>query len=391
MVSAHSCAVCLVSDMKCKNCKRQIDDDSIFCKWCGQRQIKEARQEIRVPQPKQKPNGKWFIQLRMNGQSQYILEETEAKCRAKAVAIKSGLIESRTKSSSTLRAACDRYIADRSNVLSPSTIRGYRTIQTSRFQSVMDKPISSVSNWQKVCNDEAKIYSAKTVKNSWGFIRAVLKNEGVDADATTPKIEKNQRPWLTPEQIPLFLQIVHGKACEVPALLALHSLRRSELAALTWDNVNLDDGYIVVSGSAVPDENEKIIFKTLNKTEASARSIPILIPALREALEAEPDKTGLVFKGHINAPYKQIIRLCEKHGLPTVGVHGLRHSFASLGYFLRMSPMEVAKFGGWSDLETVHKIYTHLSDQDMATAANKMSDFYESASDFNPISRATTT
>lgn len=27
--------------MVCKNCKRQIDDDSIFCKWCGERQIRE--------------------------------------------------------------------------------------------------------------------------------------------------------------------------------------------------------------------------------------------------------------------------------------------------------------------------------------------------------------
>ena len=30
--------------MVCKNCKREIDDDSIFCKWCGERQIRERKE-----------------------------------------------------------------------------------------------------------------------------------------------------------------------------------------------------------------------------------------------------------------------------------------------------------------------------------------------------------
>ena len=38
-----------------KNCKREIDDDSIFCKWCGEKQIRERRKkaEVRVPTPRQ--------------------------------------------------------------------------------------------------------------------------------------------------------------------------------------------------------------------------------------------------------------------------------------------------------------------------------------------------
>ena len=31
--------------MVCKNCKRAIDDDSIFCKWCGERQIRERKKK----------------------------------------------------------------------------------------------------------------------------------------------------------------------------------------------------------------------------------------------------------------------------------------------------------------------------------------------------------
>ena len=39
--------------MVCKNYKRDIDDDSIFCKWCGEKQIRERRKkgEVKVQKP----------------------------------------------------------------------------------------------------------------------------------------------------------------------------------------------------------------------------------------------------------------------------------------------------------------------------------------------------
>ena len=40
--------------MVCKNCKRDIDDDSIFCKWCGEKQIRERRKKGEVKVPKQR-------------------------------------------------------------------------------------------------------------------------------------------------------------------------------------------------------------------------------------------------------------------------------------------------------------------------------------------------
>lgn len=365
--------------MKCKNCKREIDADSIFCKWCGKRQIREAKKEIRIPEPKKQPSGKWFIQLRIGGQSYSVTEDTEAKCRAKAVAIKSGLIEQKAKTSVTLSEACDRYIEERSNTLSPSTIRGYRTIQKFRFQSVMNKSLFRVDNWQRVVNDEAALCSPKTLKNSWGFIHAVLRNEGISVDVSTPMVPKVTRKWLTPEQILIFIDAISGTYCEIPALLALHSLRRSEIVGLTWDKVDLENGIITVSGSAVMDESGKVVFKSTNKTASSSRVIKILIPSLLDRLLSEEEKTGNLYKSHINNLYSSINRICRKNGLPEVGIHGLRHSFASLGYHLRLSEMEVMRMGGRSDYHTVHKIYTHLSDLDLAKAENKMADFYKNA------------
>ena len=43
--------------------------------------------------------------------------------------------------------------------------------------------------------------------------------------------------------------------------------------------------------------------------------------------------------------------------------------------------METMKLGGWSDSQTMRKIYTHLSDKDRLAASNKMLDFYKKANE----------
>ena len=113
--------------MKCKNCRRVIDDDSIFCKWCGERQIRERKKkgEIKVPSPRQLKSGKWNIELRAEGKS--ITEDTAALCEAKARAIRAGFIEEKAMASTrlTLRQAIDALLDEYGEALSPSTVRGY--------------------------------------------------------------------------------------------------------------------------------------------------------------------------------------------------------------------------------------------------------------------------
>lgn len=335
---------------------------------------------MKIPTIRLLPSGNYFCQLRINGQSISITEPTYDQTYAKAVAYKSGLLKLKKEPAKlTLRQAVDEYINARSNALSPSTIRGYRTFQRNRFQTVMDKPIANISNWQKICNAEASLCSAKTLRNAWGFVCSVLSENGVDVPAVRlPAVVKKERPWLTPEQITVFVDAIHGNICEIPALLALHSLRRSEICALTWDNVDLEKKLIHVQGAAVFDENQKLVYKQTNKNQTSNRVVPILIPALAAALSAVEDKDGLIVRVVPDTIWKNINRVCAASGLPEVGVHGLRHSFASLAYHLGLPERECMRLGGWADTATMHKIYTHISDYDVARSANAMADFYSS-------------
>lgn len=363
--------------MKCKYCKNDIPDNSIFCLYCGERVIKErkAKAEIKVPKPRQLKSGKWNIELRAEGES--ITADTEAECVAKARAIRAGFIQSKAKLPElTIGQAIDKYIADRSNILSPSTLRGYSMIRKHRFKSVMDKQIGSITSWQSIVNDEAKLHSPKTLRNAWLFLKSVHKEHGIKLpNVTLPQIVHKELPWLDYIQIEQFLKAVKGKPCELPALLALHSLRRSEVLAITPDKIK--DGVIYVEGSAVVDSNNKLIAKDTNKNTTSRRAIKIVIPRLSELIaeyDGEPDEPYV--KCYANTMREQINKICEENNLPLVGMHGLRRSFASLAHHLGWSEHTVMKLGGWSDYETVHEIYTKLSKADEEADVKKMTEYY---------------
>lgn len=364
--------------MRCRYCSRELPENALFCCWCGKKQLQEKGRGLRVPAPRQLPSGRWNIVLRREGQS--ITEDSPELCTTRALAVRAGFLEASRSVRITLSSAIDSYIASRTNTLSPSTIRGYREIQRLRFHTVMTRPLSSITDWQAVVNAEARTCSPKTLKNAWGFIHSVLSSQGISVTVSLPSVPRSNRPWLTPEEILVFLDAIRGKPGELAALLALHSLRRSELLALTWSQVS--PSLIRVSGSVVSDEHNMFVSREANKTLSSARTVPVMIPRLGELLASPGEPEEHLISSHPNIPGRQINRVCAAASLPLVGVHGLRHSFASLGYHLRMSEMEVMRLGGWSDYTTVHRIYTHLSDLDALKASNKMADFYENANDF---------
>lgn len=359
----------------CRHCKRDIPDNALYCPWCGKEQAKQrkrARSEITVPKATLTAAGTWYIRMRLGGESIAVYGPTEAAAKAEAIAIKAGIIDGKKNTPArTLGECIDKYIDDRRGVLSPSTIRGYTQIRQNRFVAAMGKPIATLTDWQRIISQEAETVSAKTLKNAWGLIHTVLMENGVQVKPVTlPQVVRAERPWLDFQQIRTFLDAARGESGELAAILALHSLRRSELCAVTVDDVT--DTTITVAGAVVYDANGQITRKDTNKNVSSRRVVPIMISRLQELLPP----SGVLVTETPNSVGRQINRICDRAGLPQVGVHGLRHSFASLAYHLGMSERETMELGGWSDASTIHRIYLHLAQADRLTAANKMADFY---------------
>jgi len=338
---------------------------------------------MKIPEPRKLKSGSWFIQLRLNGVSVPVTASTRKECIETAQLIKAEhragkrAVE-RSDATPTLGAAIDGYIEKRKNVLSPSTVRGYQAIRRSRFLPVMDKKISAI-DWQKAVNDEARICSPKSVKNAWGLVRSVLAENGIDVSVRLPASAPHEKEWLTADQIPTFIEAVSGQPCEIGALLALSGLRRSEIYGLDWKDVDLQKGVIRVRQSLVLDENAAPVVRKQNKTASSTRNVPIFLPRLSDALAAVEDKTGPVVQGNIGTLRKQLHRVCVTAGLPDIGVHGLRHSFASLCYSLGISEIGAMQLGGWSDYQTMRKIYTHISEKDKLQSADKLKEFFVNA------------
>ena len=131
---------------------------------------------MKVPEPRKLSSGKWFIQLRLGGESVSISDFDRKKCIREAQAIKAEYLAGKRGVKSkengpeilTLNEIVDTYIKNKSNTLSPSTIRGYRSIQKNRFQDIMEKsPITIPDNeWQSIVNQEAALCSPKYIKNA---------------------------------------------------------------------------------------------------------------------------------------------------------------------------------------------------------------------------------
>lgn len=339
---------------------------------------------MKVPEPRKLPSGSWFIQLRLNGVSVPVTASTAKECRRQATLIKAEYAAGKRAVTAadglTLAEALEAYIEKRKNVLSPSTIYGYKTVARTRFLSISGRKLTSI-DWQKAVNEEAALCSPKTLKNAWGLVRATLAENGLNVSVKLPAQAPKEKAWLDAAEIQTFMRAVRGTPGEIGALLALSSLRRSEIYGLDWKDVDLKKNVIHVRSSRVLDENAQPVTRRQNKTSASTRDVPIFLPRLWELLDSVEKKEGPVLTSAIGTLYDQIQTVCRSAGLPAVGVHGLRHSFASLCYSLRISELGAMQLGGWSDYQTMRKIYTHLSEADKKKSADKLSDFFKNANE----------
>lgn len=146
------------------------------------------------------------------------------------------------------------------------------------------------------------------------------------------------------------------------------------MLSVRWENVDLKNKTIKVQGATVRGSTG-LVEKKQNKTKRSRRTIPI-IPPLFTALEAAECKGGKVVTMGGDTALKQVNKICRENGLPEVGLHGLRHSFASLAYHLGIPEMIAAEIGGWDDLGTMHKIYTHLGQNDIVARSKQFIDYF---------------
>jgi integrase len=195
-------------------------------------------------------------------------------------------------------------------------------------------------------------------------------------DVNLPAVPESDEDFLDHKQVKKFLQAIKGDDCEIAALLALHSLRASEMYHLQAGDITKDG--ITVKGATVRDKNNKWIDKDTNKNKTSTRTVPIIIPRLLDIIP----ESGRVVLSRPTAVREHLETICINNKLPVVSLHDLRRTFASLAAYLKWQEETICAVGGWSPgSPIVHKIYIKISDAAISEDAKKMKNYYQITTD----------
>lgn len=267
------------------------------------------------------------------------------------------------------------YIETKHNVLSPSTVRGYESIYNVLPEDFKNQNINDLTevDIQKLVNDYSATHSPKTTFNMYSFVKAVLGlfRPHFIFKVTLPQRIKNEPYIPTEADIKAIMEYAKGTNYEVALKLACLGLRRSEICALTMDDINGNE--LTINKAMVQDESRKWVIKT-TKTTDSTRTIYV-----SDDIVALINEKGF-FKCHPANITKFLYKTQKELGIPQFGIHKLRHFFASYAHLLGVSDKYIMEAGGWRTATTLNQVYKHaLADRSkeiQKEIASKLSDLF---------------
>lgn len=297
------------------------------------------------------------------------------------------VLSDKEPSRDTFGAAMDAFLASREPVLSPSTLRAYKTIAKTlrnEYGALCAAEMDAIrsSDLQDLVNDllkehdprhkfqkERRKISPNTVRNYAGFISAVFRSQNM----LMPRVQlpEKVRPQISvpsDKEMSDILERVKGTAIEIPVKLAAFApMRRGEICALSLDDIS--GNVIHVHRSMVRDAAGNWIVKT-PKTYSSDRYIEMPAKIIRQIKKAgvitelTPDKLSDKFDELVKKDY------------PDLHFHCLRHWCASHLHAIGMPDVYIMRRGGWSTDSTLKAVYRHtLADQDQIQTKKALDNF----------------
>jgi len=168
---------------------------------------------------------------------------------------------------------------------------------------------------------------------------------------TLPQKVKNEPYIPSDDDIKRILECAKDTEYEIPIILACYGLRRSEICALTLDD--LDGDVIRINKAKVMNEDAKWVEKT-TKTTSSTREIVIPIE-IADKIRMK----GYIYKGYPNTITTYLAKAESSLGIPHFSLHKLRHYFASKMSALNVPEADIMKMGGWETDYVMKGVYRH--------------------------------
>jgi integrase len=218
------------------------------------------------------------------------------------------------------------------------------------------------------------LHKALNVAVEWG-----VTHRNVVSVVTPPKVSSTEIEILDEDQARRILQQLRGRSLYMIALLGLTTgMRRGELLALRWRDVDLDGATLRVEQSIEQTKSGGLRFKA-PKTKHGRRIIALAASVvaelrlhwkrqqeqrLRLGMGKTPDD-GLVLSRWGGAPRspnsvtKEWSRALAELGLPAVSLHALRHTHASQLIDSGMDVVTISRRLGHSSPTITLNVYAH--------------------------------
>lgn len=293
-------------------------------------------------------------------------------------------------------------------------------ILNSSIGKIQIRKITS-NNLQKYYNKKVSDgYNPKTIKHIKIIINCALKKalqlkyirENANDAVVLPKCQKYHAKVLSvKDAVRIFENAKNDPLYPIVALTICTGLRKGEVMALKWNNVNLEEKEIYITGNLcrVTDKNgigtkkditerQTYIQKVLTpKNEPSNRVVPLsdlAVQALKqqkinqqkmkEEYEGIFQDRGFVFTEYNGSTLKQreftdnYHLFLEKYNLPKVRFHDLRHTFATLLLEAGESAKVIQELLGHSSITTTMDTYAHITKRGKEKSVQTLNNIFES-------------
>ncbi|MBE6555775.1 MAG: site-specific integrase [Ruminococcaceae bacterium] len=337
-------------------------------------------------------NGRWRAQVYVgtdaDGKRKYQTFEADTRDEADYLALtyKLGKGKSVRNNAITLRMAMKACIESKKGILSPTTIRSYESIELN-FGDYLDTPLhqvdkiglqTAINRYMFSSNSGKGVRSSKSVRNAFGFISSVLKQNDINiGDIALPR--KQDIEYATPFDAELanIFEAVRGTSIEIPVLLATFcSLRRGEICGLRFSDVDYDRKLIKIERSRLQMGALQVVKEP--KTAKSKRVVFVsdyildLIRCIPHASEND-----YIFPLTPDVITKRFLLILRKNGLPECRFHDLRHSFASVLYSHGIDISYIQSIGGWSTDRVMKRVYIQTSQDALKTKSLEANNVFE--------------
>ena len=254
--------------------------------------------------------------------------------------------EKAERESPILSAAITKYIDDRSQVLSPVTVKTYMDY-IKYFDSIKDMYVSDIDTpvVQRLLNDMAVDVSPKTIKNRISFLLSAL--DYVECDKKFriryPNSPSKEIKAPDTEDVKMLLDNASEELKPILYLAAFGALRRGEIAALKQKDISHDMCTVHVHADMVLNDS-KWVYKPFPKnTLAGVVQLPKFVI---DSLPCSPDPEDYVFNMNPNMISHKYDNLKKKLGFP-FNFHSLRHFAASFRSDLGIPRKYIEEVGRW--------------------------------------------